>query len=70
MTPHPDLSTAAVSQRLLDAHIEQQRRELLGEMLAKFRRDNPGASQREVDAYVDATVAQLNRLPEPPGGAS
>lgn len=61
MTPHPDLSNAAVSQRLLDAHIEQQRRELLGEMLAKFRRDNPQATQREVDAYVEQVTKELER---------
>lgn len=61
MTPHPDLSTAAVSQRLLDAHIEQQRRELLGDMVAKFRRDNPGASQREVDVYVDQVTREMER---------
>lgn len=59
--PNPTLSTAAVSQRLLDAHIEQQRRELLGDMLTKFRRDNPGASQREVDAYVDQVTRELER---------
>lgn len=61
MTPNPNPSTAAVSQRLLDAHIQQQRRELLGEMLAKFRRDNPGASQREVDQYVDQVTRELER---------
>lgn len=61
MTPHPDLSSAAVSQRLLDAHIQQQRRELLGEMLAKFRRDNPQATQREIDAYVDQVTRELER---------
>lgn len=61
MTPHPDLSTAAVSQRLLDAHIEQQRRELLGEMLAKFRRDNPQATKAEVDQYVDQVTREIER---------
>ena len=61
MTPHPDLSTEAVSQRLLDAHIEQQRRELLGDMLAKFRRDNPQATQREIDAYVDQVTREIER---------
>lgn len=61
MTPHPDLSTEAVSKRLLDAHIEQQRRELLGEMLAKFRRDNPTATQREVDAYVEQVTREMER---------
>jgi hypothetical protein len=61
MMPHPDLSSAAVSQRLLDAHIEQQRRELLGEMLAKFRRDNPQATEREIDAYVDQVTREIER---------
>lgn len=61
MTPHPDLSTSAVSQRLLDAHIQQQRRELLGEMLAKFRRDNPQATKAEVDAYVDQVTREIER---------
>lgn len=61
MTPHPDLSTEAVSKRLLDAHIEQQRRELLGDMLAKFRRDNPHATKAEVDQYVDQVTRELKR---------
>lgn len=50
-----------MSQRLLDAHIEQQRRELPGDMVAKFRRDNPGASQREVDAFVDQVTREIER---------
>lgn len=61
MIPHPDLSTDAMSARLLAEHQAAERRQLIGEMADKFRRDNPTATQREVDAYVDQVTREIER---------
>ena len=61
MNPTPNLSTEAVSARLLAEHQAAQRRQLIGEMADKFRRDNPHATQAEVDRYVDEVTKELDR---------
>lgn len=66
MNPTPNLSTEAVSARLLAEHQAAQRRQLIGEMVDKFRRDNPRATQAEVDGYVNELGEQMQRLPMPP----
>lgn len=68
MIPHPDISSDAISARLLAEHQAAERRQLIGEMADKFRRDNPHATQAEVDRFVDEVTKQLHRLPQPPGG--
>lgn len=69
MKPHPDLSTEAISARLLAEHQAAERRQLIGEMADKFRRDNPSATQAEVDQHLSELVDQLQRLPKINGGA-
>ena len=61
MTPSPKLSTEAVSARLLAEHQAAQRRQLVNEMADKFRRDNPHATQAEVDRYVDQVTKEVCR---------
>jgi hypothetical protein len=68
MTPTPNLSTEAISARLLAEHQAAQRRQLIGEMADKFRRGNPGATQAEVDGYLNELGEQMQRLPQTPGG--
>lgn len=70
MIPHPDLSTEAISARLLAEHQAAERRQLIGEMADKFRRDNPSATQAEVDRHLSELVDQLQRLPKIPGGVA
>lgn len=65
MIPHPDLSTEAISARLLAEHQAAERRQLIGEMADKFRRDNPSATQAEVDRHLSGVKAELERLPQP-----
>lgn len=66
-TPHPAPETA--SARLLEDHRAAQRVELVEQMLAKFRAENPGATVAEVAAFVADLRRQIDRLPELPGGA-
>ena len=61
MNPTPNLSTEAISARLLAEHQAAQRRQLIGEMADKFRRDNPNATQAEVDRYVDQVTKEVCR---------
>lgn len=65
MIPHPDISTDAMSARLLAEHQAAQRRQLIGEMADKYRRDNPHATQAEVDRYLSGVKAELERLHAP-----
>ena len=69
MIPHHDLSTDAMSARLLAEHQAAERRQLIGEMADKFRRDHPHATQAEVDQHLSELGEQLQRLPQMPGGA-
>ena len=61
MNPTPNLSTEAISARLLAEHQAAQRRQLIGEMADKFRRDNPHATQAEVDRFVDQVTKEVCR---------
>lgn len=61
MIPHPDLSPDAISARLLAEHQAAERRQLIGEMADKFRRDNPHATQAEVDRFVDEVSREVAR---------
>lgn len=59
MTPAPSSQTN--SARLLAEHQAAERRQLIAEMVAKFRRDNPGATQAEVDRFVDQVTKEVCR---------
>lgn len=67
MNPHPDLSTDAMSARLLAEHQAAERRALIGEMADKYRRDNPSATQADVDRHLSELVEQIARMPKAPG---
>lgn len=69
VTADVEAATEAASARLLEAHRADQRIELVEQMLAKFRRDNPSATQAEVDRHLSELVDQLQRLPKINGGA-
>lgn len=67
MKPHPDISTEAISARLLAEHQAAERRQLIGEMADKYRRDNPGATQADVDRFLWELGEQIARMPKTPG---
>lgn len=70
--PNPTPGSAEHSASMLAAHQAAERRDLVDEMVALWKRDHAGAQPLDVSAYrrqVEQELARLPAMPSPGGGA-